>query len=90
MENIYEFFYPDKNIRQRKIMISHDAYLEYRNMKYDTDAQIKRAKEFLKYHTKGMEYFTDKSSYFDAIESGYVETTTGKYKTIVTKIEDDE
>jgi hypothetical protein len=82
----YEIYYPSYNVRQRKILISHSIYENYREMPYDNETQIKEAKKYLKLQTKGQEWFTDQSPFFDAISTGFVKCSTGFYPCIVKEI----
>jgi hypothetical protein len=82
---MYHIHYPEYNVIQEKVLISHEIYLEYKNMPSATEAQNKRAKDFLKYHTKGKEWFTDQSPLWDAIETGIL-NCNGIHKCIVTKV----
>jgi len=77
---IYEFYYPDKKIKQKKILIPREIYDRYRAITDDDEA-----KKFLKQHTKGMEWFIPGSPFFNAIEIGVVDAN-GKHPVIVTKL----
>lgn len=76
---VYLFVYPDKNIRQFKILIPREVWEKYRSIS-DDDA----AKKFLKQHTNGMEWFIPGSPYYEAIETGVL-NCNGRYPVVVTK-----
>lgn len=84
---MYEFFWIDSNVKQRKLLISHSIWEEYNSMPKLTEAQEKRAKAFLKYHTKGNQWFTDKSPLYDSISTGIL-NCNGQYKCIVNERKD--
>jgi hypothetical protein len=72
MSDIYEFFYPDRNIKQKKILIPHEEYLKLKVLPDDSEEEEERKEGLLTKLTGGMEWFTDKSPLFDAINTGTI------------------
>ena len=82
---MYSIHYPEHKVIQQKIMIPDAIYREYKEMPSETEAQKKRGKKFLEYHTKGKLWFTDASPLARAIETGILEAN-GTHICIMTKI----
>lgn len=77
--SLYNIHYPDRDIRQVKILIPHNEYLRISELEPD---EYKRE---LKRITKGHEWFTDQSPYYQAITTNIIDCN-GQYKCIVTPI----
>lgn len=60
--SVWEFYFPDRNIRQVKNLISHAVYKEANKIKDDD--------EHKRYMKRFGEWFTDNSPYFKAIGTG--------------------
>lgn len=69
MGKVYILEYPDLGIKQEKLLIDHSIYLEYLSLPYETKEEQSLAKQWLKSKTNGMEWFTERSPYFEAISS---------------------
>ena len=69
-QKIYNIEYPNLGVKQQKLLISHQVYLDYLSLPYETKEEQSFAKRWLKRATLGMEWFTEKSPFFEAIESG--------------------
>lgn len=67
---MYQFTYPDKNVVQSKVIVSHDDYLIWKGMPEETDEQAAAKDLYWKSKTGGHEWFTDKSPYYDSIHTG--------------------
>lgn len=74
---IYIFTYPDYNVIQEKLLISHKKYLMV-NVIEDYD----RMKAALKKLTDSKEWFTDESPLYEAISTGILKCN-GIHKCIV-------
>ena len=83
---LYEFYYPDLNVRQQKVLWSREEY-ERHNSIEDED----EAKAYKRLQIGSYDFFLPGSPLFDAIETGYVSyprspAMGGPYRTIVKKI----
>lgn len=76
---IYTVTYLDYGITQKKLLIPHSIYEGYKNMPYDTKEEQSAAKSWLKNKTKGREWFTNKSPYYEAIKTGVL-NCNGKHR----------
>lgn len=74
---VYEFYYPDLNVRQIKKMISHEDYLQAKEL--DEEARDVRLKEL----SAGYQWFTDKSPLHESISTGLL-NCNGIFKVEVT------
>jgi hypothetical protein len=82
---MYEFYYPEYNVRQCKLLIPHSIWLTYRNMPYSTVKEIEETESYLSSYTQGREWFTDQSSYWKAITTGILDAN-GLHKVIITAV----
>src|SRR6266542_3390607 len=67
----FEFEYPN-GVVQQKILVSHDDYLKWRSMSEKTGEDVIIKEGFWKSKTSNKEWFTDKSPFYDAIETGLI------------------
>lgn len=81
----YKVHYPANGITQTKVLISHEDYLEIMRMSGNNENEIKAQKAALKELTGGKEWFTDRSPYFEAIETGIL-NCNGIHECQLTKI----
>lgn len=70
MSNLYQFTWHKSKVVQKKILVSHDDYLEWKSMPSETEEQENEKHKFWNQVTKGMEWFTDKSPYWEAVTTG--------------------
>jgi len=83
-QSIYQVYYPDRNVTQPKVLISHDDYIKVCDMPSDTEDEQLAKDKAMNRLTNGKEWFTDKSPLFDAIETGVL-NCNGTYRCLVTK-----
>lgn len=76
---LYEFYYPDKKVRQQKVLIPHVLYIRI------MDLPIEDQDEELLKLSGGKEWFTDRSPLFDSITAGVL-SCNGVHKCIVKHI----
>lgn len=81
----YQFYYPNSNITQTKILIKHFQYLEINRMPEESEEEEKIKALAWKELTKGEEWFTDKSPFYEAISTGIIDCN-GNFPCIITKI----
>lgn len=82
---IYEIYYPDVNMKQEKILISHTDYLKFKVLPEDSKKIIQEKEKLEKITTKGLEWFTDKSPLYEAISTGIL-NCNGIYKCLIKPI----
>lgn len=87
IKGLYNVEYPDLGVSQQKVLIDHSAYQEYLEMPYETKVEQEAAKKWLKKQTGGMEWFTEKSPFYEAITTGlYRANLKESIKLKITKI----
>lgn len=67
---LYSVSFPSLGVNQVKILIPHFVYQAYSLLPQDTKEDEAYAKGFLKKFTKGYEWFTERSPYYEGIKSG--------------------
>lgn len=70
---MYEFEYPNKGVKQTKLLISHGDWEKWRAMPENNKREERDKAHFWEKVTKGEQWFTDKSPLFDAIPTGILE-----------------
>lgn len=67
---MFEFYYPEANVTQTKILIKHEDYLKIKILVEDDEKEEQRKEKALKELTNNKQWFTDKSPLFEAIFTG--------------------
>lgn len=76
---MYEFYYPESGVIQRKLLIPHEQYLTFKVLPEDSNKQEKRKKQLEKEITHGQQWFTDQSPLYESISTGVLECN-GRHK----------
>lgn len=81
---MYEFWYPLSDVRQSKVMISHQVWQLLRDLPDENkECPDKTFSHQMKLLTGGNEWFTDGSPLYNAISTGILLIYDGSYRSCI-------